>query len=62
MYSMFMHRRSGMTIAISPSHPYNAGPEHVGFSPTGQSLPAASAERNEVREGRRIGLLLALVI
>ena len=31
-----------------PSHPYNAGTEHVGFSPTRQTLPAPSAKRREV--------------
>ena len=38
-----------------PSHPYNAGTEHVGFSPTRQTLLAPSAKRREVfgesREG-----------
>ena len=33
-----MHGRSRMTIAIRPSHPYNAGTEHVGFSTTRQTL------------------------
>ena len=31
-----------------PSHPYYAGTEHVGFSPTRQTLLALSAERREV--------------
>ena len=31
-----------------PSHPYNAGAEHVGFSPTRQTLLAPSAKRREV--------------
>ena len=31
-----------------PSHPYNAGTEYVGFSPTRQTLPAPSAKRREV--------------
>ena len=31
-----------------PSHPYNAGTEHVGFSPTRQTLLAPSAKRREV--------------
>ena len=48
MYSIFMHGRSGMTIAIRPSHSYYAGTEHVGFSPTRQALPAPSARRREV--------------
>ena len=29
-----------------PSHPHNAGTEHVGFSPTGQALLAPRATRN----------------
>ena len=29
-----------------PSHPYNAGTEHVGFSPTRQTLLAPSAKRS----------------
>ena len=31
-----------------PSHPYYAGTEHVGFSPTRQTLLAPSAKRREV--------------
>ncbi|CAN0487828.1 unnamed protein product [Laminaria digitata] len=31
-----------------PSHPYNAGTEHVVFSPTRQTLLAPSANRREV--------------
>ena len=31
-----------------PSHPYNAGTEHVGFSPTRQTLLATSLKRREV--------------
>ena len=31
-----------------PSHPYNAGTEHVGFSRTRQTLLAPSAKRREV--------------
>ena len=30
------------------SHPYYAGTEHVGFSPTRQTLLAPSAKRREV--------------
>ena len=30
------------------SHPYNAGTEHVGFSPTRQTSLAPNAERREV--------------
>ena len=39
-----------------PSHPYNAGTEHVGCSPTRQTLHAPSKKRREVfgesHEGR----------
>ena len=38
-----MRCRSRMTI--SPRIPYNAGTEHVGFSPSGQTLLAQSAVR-----------------
>ena len=31
-----------------PSHPYNAETEHVGFSPTRETLLAASSKRREV--------------
>ena len=31
-----------------PSHPYYAGTEHVGFSPTRQTLLAPSAKRREM--------------
>ena len=31
-----------------PSHPYNAGTEHVGFSQTRKILLASSAKRHEV--------------
>ena len=41
-----MHGRSRMTIV--PSHPYNAGTEHVGVSPTRQTLLAPSAKHREV--------------
>ena len=38
-----------------PSHPYKTGTEHVGFSPTRETLLAPSAKRREVfgewREG-----------
>ena len=43
---LFMNNRSRMTMR--PSHPYNAGTEHVGFSPTRQILRAPSAKRREV--------------
>ena len=41
-----------MHVAVSydrrPSHPYYAGKEHVGFSPTRQTLSVPSAKRREV--------------
>ena len=37
-----------MTIAIRPSHPYNAGTGHVRFSPTMQTLLVPSAKDREV--------------
>ena len=55
MYSIFIHGRSGMTVAIRPLHPYNAGTEHVGFSPTRQTLLAPSAKRREVFSGSHEG-------
>ena len=48
LISCFMQDRSPMTIAIRPSHLCNAGTEHVGFSPTRQTLRAPSAKRREV--------------
>ena len=47
-YSIFMHGRSCMIIAIRPSHSYYAGTEHVEFSPTRKTLLAPSAKRREV--------------
>ena len=41
-----MHGRS--RTSIRPSHPYNAGMEHVGFSRTRQILLVPSAKRREV--------------
>ena len=32
-----MHNRSSMSIGYCPSHPCNAGAEHVGVSPTTQT-------------------------
>ena len=40
-----MHGRSRTTIDIRPSHAYDAGTDHVGFSPTRQTLLAPSAKR-----------------
>ena len=40
-----MHDRSRYDHA--PSHPYNAGTEHVGFSPTGQTLRAPGSRTGE---------------
>ena len=37
-----------MTIAIRPSYSYNAGTEHVGGSPTRQTLRAPSVKHREV--------------
>ena len=48
VYSIFMNGRSGMAIAIRPSHPCNTGTDHVGLSPTRQALLAPSAKRREV--------------
>ena len=48
VYSIFMHSRSRMPIAIRPSRPCYAGTEHVGFSPTRQTLLAPSAKHREV--------------
>ena len=41
-----MYGRSGMTI--DPRIPYNARTQHVGFSPTRQTLLAQSAKRRGV--------------
>ena len=48
VYSIFMHGRSRMTIWYRPSHPYYAGTDHAGFSPTRQTLLAPSAKHGEV--------------
>ena len=37
-----------------PSHPYNAGTEHGGFSPTGQTFLAPSVQRREVCSASRM--------
>ena len=50
-----VHGRDRMTIR--PSHPYNPGTEHVGFSPTPQTLLAPSAKRREVFGSRLKGEL-----
>ena len=42
-----LHGRSRM-YDHTPSHPDNAGTEHVGFSPTMQTLLAPRATRREV--------------
>ena len=52
----FMHGRSGMTIATSPSHSHNAATEHIGFSPTRQTLLAPKAKRREMFGESREGL------
>ena len=53
--TQFVHGRSRM--AIRPSHPYYAGTEHVGFSPTRQTLLAPSAKRRAVL-GREVMQIL----
>ena len=49
-----MHGRSSR-VTIDPRIPYNAGTEHVGFSPTRQTLLAPNAKHHEMlvelREG-----------
>ena len=40
--------RSRSLETIAPSHPYHAGTEHVGFSPTGLTPTVSSAKRLEV--------------
>ena len=42
VYSLLMHSRSLDTI--DPSHAYNAGTEHLGFSPTRQTSRAQERE------------------
>lgn len=46
-----MHDRSRMTIAISPSRPFNIGMEHVGLAPTRHALRAPSVKHREVFGG-----------
>ena len=52
MAVVYGHRPSHPCMAVvvwyRPSHPYNAGTEHVGFSPTRQALLATSAKRRRV--------------
>ena len=45
---IIMHDRSHMTIH-GPSHPYNAGTEHVGFYPTRQTSLAPLAPSAKCR-------------
>ena len=56
---------SDMIIVVRPSHPYNAGTEHVGFSPTKQISLAPSTMRREVfgesYKGRSAAYLLRTV-
>ena len=42
--TVVMHDRSPMIIWYRPSHPYNAGMEHVGFLPNRQSAKRAGGE------------------
>ena len=44
----FMHSRGLNHIVIRPSNPYNAGTEHVRFSPARKESPAPSAKRRKV--------------
>ena len=53
--TQFVHGRSGMTIAIRPSHPYHAGTEHVGFLPTRRTSLVPSAKRREVFGESHVG-------
>ena len=39
---------AGVVRELRPSHPYTAGTEHVGFSPTRRTMRAPSAKRREV--------------
>ena len=58
MYSFYARcSLSRMTIAISPSHPYIAGTEHVGISSTTQTSREPCAKRREVlcALSRRVG-------
>ena len=50
---------SWMAVVVGhrPSHPSNAGTEHVGFSPTRQTLLPPSAKRREVCASRMKGEL-----
>ena len=43
-----MHSRSTRMYDHIPSHPQTAGTEHVGFSPTRQTLLTSSAKSREV--------------
>ena len=45
--TQFVHGRSRI-CDHRPLHPYYAGTEHVGFSPTRQTLLVPSAKRGEV--------------
>ena len=59
MHSFVVHGRSRMTIRRS--HPYNAGTEDVGFSPTRQILLAPSAKRREVFDESHEGWAASLL-
>ena len=56
-----MHSRGRMTIR--PPHPYNAGTEHVGFSPTRQTsrAPNAKKKRREVF-GERVDRTVSCIL
>ena len=51
---MFMHGRR-LSDHLRPSHTYNAGTEHVGFSPTRQTWGLRSGSRG------RVGVRVAVV-
>ena len=45
---VLVYRAWSWLYGHGPSHPYITGTERVGFSPTGQTLPAPNAKRREV--------------
>ena len=52
MYSCYAQAQS---YDHRPSHPYNAGTEHVRFPPTTQTLLASRAKRREVLDDSHEG-------
>ena len=61
-----MYSISCMAVVVKdhrPSHPYNAGTEHVEFSPTRQTLLARSAVRRWREDGGSVPMsCMALVV